>query len=184
MAYKHAWDAGTFTLEISRREKPLLPLEERAPLDQTYFQALPFRPPVVPCLRLPEALAEKLRATQQRGSERDVYDLTRYATRTIPQPLVRLLAVAKLWSAHDAFDPEKTLARLTVERRDWPGLRNLLGRRAGMDWNDEARKAAARFAFLRDLTPFERRVIADHRRHALEESLRAEIARLATASAR
>jgi predicted nucleotidyltransferase component of viral defense system len=179
VAYKHAWDEGTFTLEISQRETPFLPLEERTPLDQSYFQELPFKPPTVPCLRMPEALAEKLRATQQRASERDVYDLTRYATRTFPQPLVRLLAVAKLWSAHEAFDPDKLLARLTDGRKDWPDLRELLGRKDRTDWNEEAKKAAVRFAFLRDLTPFEQRVIADHRRHTLEKELRAELARLA-----
>ncbi len=177
VSFKHAWDEGSFTLEVSYREQPFLPVENRAPLDQIYFRELPFTPPVIPCLQMPEALAEKLRATQQRASERDIYDLTRYATKTIPQPLVRLLATAKLWSAHDAFDPENLLAKVSAERKDWPVLRNLVGRKDKTNWNDEARKAAARFAFLRDLTAFERNVIADHRRHLLEEDLRAEVLR-------
>lgn len=179
VAYKHEWDEGTFTLEVSYREAPFLPLEKKPLLPQLYFDDLPFKPAAVPCLQLPEALAEKLRATQQRASERDVYDLTRYATKTIREDTVRLLAVAKLWSAHEPFDPERLLGRLSEERRDWPDLRHLLGRKDKTNWNYEAKKAVKRFAFLRNLTDFEKRVIADARRHAIEKELRSEILKLA-----
>ncbi|MFA5860672.1 MAG: nucleotidyl transferase AbiEii/AbiGii toxin family protein [Candidatus Thermoplasmatota archaeon] len=180
VAYKHEWDEGTFTLEVSYRERPFLPVEERALLEQLYFKDLPFKPTTIPCLQLPEALAEKLRATQQRASERDVYDIIEYARKGFKPDLVRLLAVGKLWNAHEAFDPDKLLQRLGEPRKDWPDLRRLLGKKDKTDWNAEAKKAATRFEFLRALTTLEKDVIADARRHNVEKELLAEIKKLAS----
>lgn len=178
VAYKHDWDEGTFTLEVSYRERPFLKVEEQVPVAQMYFKELPFRPPLVPCLQLPEALAEKLRATQQRASERDVYDIVEYSKKGFRAELVRLLAVAKLWNSREPFDADRLLSRLGEGRKDWPDLRRLLGKKDKTDWNAEAKKASERFSFLRDLTPFEKRIIADARRHDLDKDLSAEIEKL------
>ena len=169
--YRHEWDEGQFRLEISYRERPLLPPKRWAPLPQPYFSALPFTPPEVPCLRVEEALAEKLRAIQQRATERDLYDAIRYAHKGFDAPLVRLLAVAKLWSEREAFDPERILSTLAEGRREWPDLDRLIGRARRRSWNREAADAAARFAFLRELTPFELALNEDVRRHALKAEL-------------
>lgn len=169
--YAHAWDRGSFDLQISSREKAFLPSKRMAPLQQIYFPDLPFAPPEIPCMQLPEAIAEKLRAVHQRSTERDLYDAIQYARKGFDPALVRLLAVAKLWNEREPFDPEKILAMLEQGRQDWPDLRNLLGRRDRTDWNAECRNAAARFAFLRDLTDFEQRLIKDYRRHDLAPDL-------------
>ncbi len=171
VAYRHAWDEGEFRIEISYREAPFLPPRRWAPLPQPYFGALPFPPPEIPSLRVEEALAEKLRAIQQRATERDLYDAVRYGRKGFGPELVRLLSVAKLWNDHEPFDPESVLSTLADGRRDWPDLDRLVGRTRRRNWNRETAEAAKRFAFLRELTDFERAVIGDVRRHALRAEL-------------
>jgi predicted nucleotidyltransferase component of viral defense system len=171
VGYEHEWDAGRFRLEISYRERPFLPPRRWRPLPQLYFDALPFVPPEIPSLRLEEAIAEKLRAIQERGTERDLYDAWRYARKGFNEGLVRLLAVAKLWNDRETFDPDRILQTLEAGRRTWPDLERLIGRARRRDWNRDSREAARRFAFLRDLTPFERSLVEDRRRHALAAML-------------
>ena len=171
VGYEHEWDAGRFRLEVSYRESPLLPPLRWAPLPQPYFASLPFRLPEIPSLRMEEALAEKLRAIQQRATERDLYDAARYGRKGFDPDLVRLLAAAKLWTDRQALDPETILRTLAEGRRDWPDLDRLIGRRRRKNWNDEVAEAALRFRFLRDLTPFERALGEDARRHAMRADL-------------
>ncbi|MCI4363794.1 MAG: nucleotidyl transferase AbiEii/AbiGii toxin family protein [Thermoplasmata archaeon] len=174
--YAHRWDEGQFRLEVSYREPVFLPPRRWAPLKQPYFRSLPFEPPEIPCLRIEEGCAEKLRAIQQRATERDLYDASRYGRRGLPEPLVRLLAVAKLWNDREPFDPDRILQRLRDGRREWPDLERLIGRTRRRDWNREAAEAAQRFAFLRDLTAFEQSLIEDARRHSLRSELLAKLA--------
>jgi len=176
VAYVHDWDEGEFRFEISYRESPFLTPRRWKPLDQPYFRALPFEPPEIPCLRVEEALAEKLRAIQQRATERDLYDATRYGRKGFDQELVRLLAVAKLWNDHEAFDPDRVLRTLSEGRREWPDLERLIGRARQRNWNRDAALAAERFLFLKELTPFERLLTGDARRHSLRAELSAKLA--------
>jgi predicted nucleotidyltransferase component of viral defense system len=171
IAYEHEWDQGQFRLEISYRETPFLPALRWRPLRELYFSALPFTPPEIPSLQREEAIAEKLRAIQQRATERDLYDAARYGRKGFDQDLVRLLAVGKLWNDRQALDPERILQTLQEGRREWPDLERLVGRARRQDWNQMAREAASRFAFLRKLTPFELELVADARRHALRSRL-------------
>jgi predicted nucleotidyltransferase component of viral defense system len=169
--YSHEWDEGQFRFEVSYREMPFLPPQRWSPVTQPYFEALPFAPPKILSLRVEEALAEKLRAIQQRATERDLYDAVRYGSRGFDPELVRLLAVAKLWNDREAFDPDKVLKTLTEGRRDWPDLERLIGRRRWRDWNKDCAETARRFAFLQELTPFEQKLIADARRHLMRKEL-------------
>jgi predicted nucleotidyltransferase component of viral defense system len=178
VGYVHDWDEGEFRLEISYREAPFLAPRRWTPLPQPYFRALPFAPPEIPSLRVEEALAEKLRAIQQRATERDLYDAVRYGHKGFDPELVRLLAVAKLWNDHEAFDPERVLRTLSEGRREWPDLERLIGRARRRDWNRDAALAAKRFQFLAALTPFERLLGADARRHALRAELLDRLAAL------
>ncbi len=176
VAYAHEWDEGRFRLEISYRETPFLPPARWRPLPQSYFSALPFEPPEIASLRREEAIAEKLRAIQQRATERDLYDAIRYGQKGFDEPLVRLLACGKLWNDREAFDPARVLTTLDRGRKSWPDLERLIGRARQRDWNRLAAQAARRFDFLRHLTPFERRLIEDRRRHALREELDRQLA--------
>ena len=98
-AYVHEWNAAgsEIKLQISRRETPTLPPEQRAQLEQSYFQHLPFAPADIVRLALAEIIAEKIRACYQRNKARDIYDLGMFATRPLEQPLIRRLVVLKLW---------------------------------------------------------------------------------------
>ncbi len=174
--YAHEWDQGRFRFEVSYREAPFLPPARWVPVPQLYFSALPFRLPEIPSLRLEEAIAEKLRAIQQRATERDLYDATRYARKGFDPALVRLLAVGKLWNEREALNPERILSTLSAGRREWPDLDRLIGRARRGDWNRLSREAARRFAFLRDLTPFERALLEDSRHHHLRARLEAALA--------
>ena len=171
VGYAHPWDAGEFRLEISYREPAFLPARRWQPVAQPYFSALPFEPPTIPSMRIEEALAEKLRAIQQRATERDLYDATRYGRKGFDAELVRLLAVAKLWNDREPFDPDRILRTLADGRRTWPDLERLIGRARRRDWNRDSAEAARRFEFLRQLSPFERELIADARRHSLRPKL-------------
>ena len=173
--YSHEWDRGRFRLEISYRESVFLPPARWRPLPQLYFTALPFAVPEIPSLQIEEAIAEKLRAIQQRATERDLYDAARYGQKGFDQPLVRLLAVAKLWNDRQSFDPEAILDTLAKGRRDWPDLDRLIGRARRQDWNRLSAEAARRFAFLRELSDFERELMADGRRHLLRARLEEEV---------
>jgi predicted nucleotidyltransferase component of viral defense system len=175
--YTHEWDAGQFRLEISYREPLFLPPRRWRPTPQTYFRALPFEPPELACLRIEEGLAEKLRAVQQRATERDLYDIVRYSKKGFQPELVRLLAVGKLWNDHEAFDPERILTRLAAGRTEWPEMERLVGRTRRRDWNRECAAAAERFAFLRELTALERALTEDVRRHALRGRWETELGR-------
>jgi predicted nucleotidyltransferase component of viral defense system len=175
VGYAHEWDEGQFRLEVSYREVPFLPPRRWPPTTQTYFRALPFDPPPVRCLWIEEGLAEKLRAVQQRATERDLYDLVRYAKKGFDPALVRLLAVGKLWNDREPFDAERILGRLTEGRREWPEMERLVGRGRRKDWNRECAHAAERFAFLRTPTAFEVRLLEDVRHHALRGELDARL---------
>ncbi|MGI0129675.1 MAG: nucleotidyl transferase AbiEii/AbiGii toxin family protein [Thermoplasmata archaeon] len=171
VAYTHEWDEGQFRLEISYRERPFLPSRRWRPLPQVYFSDLPFAVPEIPCLWREEAIAEKLRAIQQRATERDLYDAARYGHKGFNQALVRLLAVGKLWNDREALDPERILRTLSEGRRDWPDLERLIGRARRQNWNLLVAEAARRFAFLGSLTPFERELLLDAKRHRLRPRL-------------
>jgi len=171
VGYAHEWDIGQFRLEISYREATFMPPRRWRPLPQPYFGALPFPVPELPCLQREEAIAEKLRAVQQRATERDLYDAARYGKKGFDQELVRLLAVGKLWNEREALDPDRILQTLTAGRREWPDLERLIGRSRRRDWNKMAAEAGRRFAFLRELTALERELILDGRRHLLRAQL-------------
>ena len=177
VGYRHPWDEGEFRLEISYREGLFLPPRRWLPVPQPYFSALPFPPPEIPSLRIEESHAEKLRAIQQRATERDLYDATRYGRKGFDQDLVRLLAVGKLWNDRERFDPERILRTLSEGRREWPDLERLIGRSRRKDWNREVAEAARRFAFLAELTPFERELVDDARRHSLRTEFERHLVR-------
>jgi predicted nucleotidyltransferase component of viral defense system len=170
--YAHDWDKGRFLLEIRYRDAPFLPTVPTTPLPRRWFRLLPFAPPAVPCLRLEEAMAEKVRAVQQRATERDLYDLMLYARKGFDPALVRLLATAKLWSDHEPFRPSEVLAALAKGRKAWTELDRLVGRTRRRDWNRELADTAGRYGFLSALTPFEVDLAEDARRHRREGDLR------------
>lgn len=172
VAYKHDWGDGRFQFEISYREAPSLPIEICKPVTALYTAALPFTAPQVPCLQMPEALAEKIRAMQQRGSDRDFYDLVQYSRMALNEELVRMLSTIKLWNDGQAFDARVVLDRLATPRKNWKNLEVLVGRKDKTNWNRAGVDAARRFGFLAETTRLERRLMDDCRKRTLSEQIR------------
>jgi hypothetical protein len=165
-SYVHEWHTGgsEVRLQISRRETPTLPTERRPPIEQSYFQYLPFTPAAINCLALPEIIAEKIRACYQRNKARDIYDLGIFANRPLDQPLVRRLVVLKLWQARDTFEPERLMRKFEDGNDfDWDDLGQLVRRTMTIDRHCIIADCARGFTFLADLTD-EERVLADDQR--------------------
>ena len=127
--YVHDWNSSgesEIKFQVSRRETPTLPTEQRSQIEQSYFASLPFQPTDINCLALEELLAEKIRACYQRDKARDVYDLAIFATRPLNQALVRRLVVLKLWQVRDKFDPVGFTSKLRDGSAfDWDDLTDL-----------------------------------------------------------
>ena len=171
-SYVHEWNTGgsEVRLQISRRETPTLPTERRPPIEQSYFQSLPFAPAAINCLALPEIIAEKIRACYQRNKARDIYDLGIFANRPLDQPLVRRLVVLKLWQARDSFDPERLMRKFEDGNDfDWDDLGQLVRRTMTIDRRSITADCARGFAFLADLTEEERVLAGDQ--HQRERDL-------------
>ena len=175
--YAHEWNASGVSeikLQISRRETPTLPTEQRAQIFQSYFRFLPFPPADIVCLALPEMLAEKIRACYQRNKARDIYDLGMFATRPLNQPLIRRLVVLKLWQARDSFDPARLMQKFQDGREfDWDDLAQLVRRTVVIDRERITADCVRGFGFLAELTEQERIVAND--RYQREEAAAAKL---------
>ena len=167
--YKHEWNQGDYNeirLQVSQREAPTMPLCIRPQCMQNYFEHLPFEPVEISCLALPEIIAEKLRACYERSKARDIYDLATFATRPMDHPLVRRLAVLKLWQAGTEFNPEKLLEKFgNTNAWDWEDVRRLVPRTKPVDAGRLAAECQRGFVFLRDLSADEARLAADRYGH-------------------
>lgn len=166
--YKHTWGEGTIKLQVSNREVPTLTPNDRAQLEISYFKLLPFRPSAIPCLRIEEILAEKIRATYQREKPRDIWDLDQFADRPMPDALIRKLVVTKLWQVSDAFVPDKWFEKLKQAAKwDWDDLRQLV-RGGSPDPKLMLERCTKRFAFLSQLDADEAALAADpHQRQSV-----------------
>ena len=163
-------------LQVSNREMPTLATDSRPQIAISYFKLLPFRPVDLHCLRIEEILAEKIRAAYQRCKPRDIWDLDNFASRPLPEALIRKLVVIKLWQARDRFLPEAWNAKLNDARAwDWDDLRQLV--RGGVfDPKQMLDRCARRFAFLADMNADETTLTADpyRRKHDIHQKLVAE----------
>ncbi len=163
--YKHEWNPdgnSEIRLQISRRETPTLATQTRAQIEQSYFQALPFKPADVRTLALEEIIAEKIRACYQRNKARDIYDLGLLATRPLNRPLVRRLVVLKLWQARDSFDPEKLMAKFRDGTDfDWGDLYQLLRKEQTVKPKEITAACIANFGFLGDMSEEEKALAGD-----------------------
>ena len=179
--YRHDLGNGVLKLQVSTRETPTLSIDSRAQLAISYFKLLTFKPADLPCLRIEEVLAEKIRATYQRNKPRDIWDLDHFGTRPLPEALIRKLVVVKLWQVRDRFSPERWSAKLEGARAwDWDDLRQLV--RGGVsDAGQMLERCRRRFAFLADMNPDEVALAADpyQRKFDIHQKLVAECNALA-----
>jgi predicted nucleotidyltransferase component of viral defense system len=127
VTYRHSWAAsGKFSIQISFRARPLLPVRPAGLIEERYFQWLEIQPPQIPMLDLHEIIAEKIRATAQRSRIRDLYDLYQFASLRFDRSTVRRLAILKCWETNFALDPVAFLAQLPGKQYDWADLERLV----------------------------------------------------------
>jgi predicted nucleotidyltransferase component of viral defense system len=159
-------------LQISTRERPILPVRAVPQIEQDYFKLLPFRPEAIPCLTLEEAVAEKIRAASQRSKLRDLHDLAEVSMRPLNRDLTRSLAVYKLWvSGGPGLDFERFQRRIEDGRNyNLDDLRNLLRKDQNPDLGLMIRRVMEGFRFLSDLTELETVLAADQARRRRDEA--------------
>lgn len=92
----------------------------------SYFKYLEIEPPAITTLCFEEIVAEKIRASYQRTTTRDVYDLFQFRQRPFDRDLVRTLAVLKCWLVGDTFDPDRFFANIQSGRYEWGDLVRLI----------------------------------------------------------
>jgi predicted nucleotidyltransferase component of viral defense system len=150
-------------LQVSLRERPILPVLPVPQLDQEYFRLLEFKPAAIPSLALEEAIAEKIRAASQRSKIRDLHDLSEISGRNSNRALVRPLAVLKLWnSGGPGLDYGRFVERVKGGGDyDIADLTNLLRKDQKPDLHGMIRRVVEGFRFLADLTESEKLLAAD-----------------------
>lgn len=150
-------------IQISTREKPILPVLPVAQMQQDYFRLLPFAPAKIPCLAFEEAVAEKIRAASQRTKIRDLHDLSEIGRSAFNHDLIRPLAVLKLWGVGGPGLNYERLIEQIQNTTDYElgDLRNLLRKGQEPDLKAMINRICDRFRFLNALTDAERKLAID-----------------------
>jgi predicted nucleotidyltransferase component of viral defense system len=159
-------------LQVSLRERPILPVLDVPQLEQEYFKLLEFKPAAIPSLALEEAIAEKIRAACQRSKIRDLHDLSEISGRNPNRELIRPLAVLKLWNGGgNGLDYARFAERVKGGGDyDVADLTNLLRRDQKPDLDGMIRRVLDGFRFLADLTDAEKVLAADTQRSKQTEA--------------
>jgi predicted nucleotidyltransferase component of viral defense system len=170
------WHAGNekgikIKLQISLREKPILPVKGLPQIEQDYFKLLPFKPASIPCLAQEEVVSEKVRAASQRSKIRDLHDLSEMSARQFDRDLLRSLAVIKLWeSDKENLDYERFAAQIENGKDyDLNDLTNLLRKDQRPVLKEMIRRAKDGFRFLGQMTELERKIAQDKARRLKDE---------------
>ena len=172
LRYEHSWGGDTLLLQVSMREKPVLELLDVDLLDESYWRHLEFPRFRVPCLRSEELLAEKIRASVERTSSRDLFDLYLFASQPYRREIARALVVEKLWNARVVFDPEELRRKIREGRYDWEDLESLVPAKQLPKNKAVIARVIKEYAYLGELNATLRKIIADSRKHALSSEVR------------
>jgi len=165
-------------LEVSLREKPVLPVRAMPQIAQDYFALLPFKPADIPSLAYEEIVSEKIRAASQRSKIRDLHDLSEVVRKPLNRELTRALAVIKLWESDQGNLNYKQFAEQINkgENYDLGELTNLLRKDQRPDLKDMIRRVVDGYQFLGQTTEREQTLAHDAKRvrRAEVETLKAE----------
>jgi predicted nucleotidyltransferase component of viral defense system len=143
-------------LQVSLRERPVLPVVAIAQIPQEHFDLLGFAPAAIPSLALEEVLAEKIRAASQRSKIRDLHDLSESLNLEFERSRVRGIAVLKLWNQRDALSYQR-LAKRLEEATDYDvaDLTELLRKDQRADLASLIKRIVEGYRFLSNLTELE-----------------------------
>ncbi len=160
-------------LQVSMRERPVLPVRPITQLAMHYFKMLEFKPVEVPSLAFEEAVAEKIRAASQRSKIRDLYDLSEIGVRAVDHALIRSLAVLKLWDSNGPnLDYERFRERIKgAGDYDVAELASLLRKDQRPDLKNMIQRVVDGFRFLREMTELERNLAGDGARRRGEDAM-------------
>lgn len=163
--YSHGWNSGDFKFEVSLREDPVLEVLDRGIKDELYFRYTEFEPFDVPCLQLEEVLAEKIRATYQRATARDLWDLYQYSTRYYDRDMVKKLAVIKFWNDESDYDPGKLLEKIRAMKIDFSEVEYMLKRQEHPREEEIKSRILSSYGYLGELEEDLLKILGDTRRH-------------------
>jgi predicted nucleotidyltransferase component of viral defense system len=157
-------------IEVSYRADPVLAPVMMPQLTQTYFSDLDFTAAEIPCLRLEEAIGEKIRAAFQRPKIRDLHDLQQLRRNGFDPDMVRRIAVLKIWESpggsdfepfsYDAF-VKRMNRRVEKKAYDEGDLRGLLRQNQSVDLSTMVRDVSETYDFLNNLTSDEVKLTMD-----------------------
>lgn len=159
-------------LQVSIRERPILPVNATPQIEQSYFKLLPFEVAAIPSLVTEEIVAEKIRAASQRSKIRDLHDLAEISRRPLDRELIRTLAVLKLWNTGGpGLDFERFRQRVQDHRNyDIADLQHLLRRGETPDLENMIRQVIEQYQFLGRLTELEQVLAADQYKRRRDEA--------------
>ena len=165
-------------IQVSLREKPILPVRAMPQIAQEYFKELPFKPADIPCLAHEEALSEKIRAASQRSKIRDLHDLSQAVNKNFDRDLTRSLAVIKLWESDKENLDYNHFAKQVEGGKDYDlnELKNLLRKDEQPDLNVMIKRVTENYRWLGQTTDLERKITQDSKRARKDEvaALKAE----------
>jgi predicted nucleotidyltransferase component of viral defense system len=160
-----------FKLQVSMRERPVLPIRPIPQLALDHFNLLEFEPVAIPSLVIEEAVAEKIRAANQRSKIRDLHDLSEIAVRAFDRDLIRALTVLKLWGSNGPnLDYGQFRDRITNGDYDVAELASLLRKDQRPDLDQMIQRVVDGFRFLGDLTELEKLLARDEARRMNSEA--------------
>jgi predicted nucleotidyltransferase component of viral defense system len=153
-------------LQVSMRERPILPIHTMPQLALGHFKLLEFAPVAIPCLAFEEVVAEKIRAASQRSKVRDLHDLSEIAVRALDRDLIRSLAVLKLWGSDGPnLDYDRFRARIMgAGDYDIAELATLLRKDQRPVLDEMIQRVVDGFRFLGEMTDLEKNLAGDDTR--------------------
>ena len=153
-------------LQVSMRERPILPIRPMSQLALGHFKLLEFAPVAIPCLAFEEVVAEKIRAATQRSKVRDLHDLSEIAVRALDRDLIRSLAVLKLWGSDGPnLDYDRFRGRIMgAGDYDIAELATLLRKDQRPVLNEMIQRVVDGFRFLGEMTDLEKNLAGDDTR--------------------
>lgn len=164
--YSHSWRNSQFKLEVSFREKPVLPIKKKILLDELYWKYCEFYPFAVPCMQMEELIAEKIRASLERTRSRDFYDLYMYAQSAFDESKVRTLSVLKCWESGTIFDAELLSTKFReITNSEWNDLKRLVRPERMPERKEMVTLLSKRYLFLKALDNNMSLIRDDAKRH-------------------
>lgn len=159
-------------LQVSMRERPVLPVHSMKQIAQDYFNLLGFAPAAIPCLAFEEVVAEKIRAASQRSKIRDLHDLSEVSVRALDRDLIRSLAVLKLWGSDGPNLDYGRFRERIMDSGDYDlaDLTHLLRKDQGPDLKAMIQRVVDGFKFLSEMTELEKSLAGDDARRARSEA--------------